>query len=225
MKRIVKFIICIFKKIQYRRLCKISSLAIIAGKCKFGGNNRIGAHTRFYNSQIGYASYMGDNNTFSNCKIGKYCSFGSNIRVIASTHPIENVISTYPAFFSNKYSHLSYVNETAFEEILTTENGYAAEIGNDVWIGDNVLIKGGVKISDGAVIAMGAVVTKDVPAYAIVGGVPARVIRYRFSQGNINKLEEFKWWNHSEDWIKANALAFNNADCFFDDVISNCEGE
>lgn len=69
-------------------------------------------------------------------------------------------------------------------------------IGNDVWIGAGVFIKGGIKIGDGAVIAAHAVVTKDVPPYAIVGGVPAKILKYRFTDDVIRKLLDLKWWDY-----------------------------
>lgn len=76
------------------------------------------------------------------------------------------------------------------------------EIGNDVWIGDNVTIKNGVKIGDGAVIGACALVTKDIPPYAIVGGVPAKIIKYRFEEKIINELLELKWWNFNDEILK-----------------------
>lgn len=76
----------------------------------------------------------------------------------------------------------------------------------------NVLIKAGVHIGDGAVIAMGAVVTKDVPDYAIVGGVPARILRYRFTESQRTELQRLKWWNKDVSWISKNADIFDNVD-------------
>lgn len=95
-----------------------------------------------------------------------------------------------------------------------TEFKRQIEIGNDVWIGDSVLILDGVKIGDGAVLAAGAVVTADVPPYAIVGGVPAKVIRYRFNEDEIEHLIKLKWWDKSEQWIKENAHLFSNVKKF-----------
>lgn len=85
-------------------------------------------------------------------------------------------------------------------------------MGNDVLIGSHSLILGGVTIGNGAVVAAGAVVTKDVPPYAIVGGVPASIIKYRFSQDIINKLQELRWWDWPEERLRANIGLFQSYD-------------
>lgn len=100
--------------------------------------------------------------------------------------------------------------------ILTLKVQKKVIIGNDVWIGSHALILGGVKIGDGAVIGAGAVVTKDVPPYAVVGGVPARIIKYRFSQEIIDKLLEIKWWNLPENILKENIKLFQTDNITFD---------
>lgn len=214
MKRFVKFLLTLLAKAKFRKKCKISSLSIIMGNCCFEGQNKIGAHTKFYDSSLGFGSYMGDNNVFQNASFGKYCSVGSNIRLISSNHPTENVVSTHPAFYSNRYNSFTYVDAQLFEEIICTDHGRSLEVGNDVWIGDCVLIKGGVTIGDGAVIGMGSVVIKDVPPYAVVGGVPAKIIRYRFSKEDIDKMSALEWWNKPQSWIKQNAKYFNDATAF-----------
>jgi acetyltransferase-like isoleucine patch superfamily enzyme len=90
------------------------------------------------------------------------------------------------------------VAENAFEEELSV-NGHSVVIGNDVWIGSSVTLKGGITIDDDAIVAMGAVVTKDVPPFAIVGGVPAKVIRYRFSEAEISAINASQWWNKDDE--------------------------
>lgn len=90
-------------------------------------------------------------------------------------------------------------------------------IGNDVWIGGRAIISRGVTIGDGAIIASGSIVTKDVEPYSIVGGVPAKVIRYRFTDQQIEKLEELQWWDYGPDILK-------DCDIFqFDETIKTIE--
>ena len=95
-----------------------------------------------------------------------------------------------------------------------TASGYLVDIGHDVWIGADVKIMDGVSIGNGAVVAAGAVVTKDVPPYARVGGVPAKIIKYRFTPDQIEFLQQFKWWNMPEDWIRENWQMFEDIEKF-----------
>lgn len=187
-------------------------------KTIFGGFNVIGKKTTIYNSIIGKCSYIGAYSNLSNCLIGSYCSIASNVKVIPYTHPTSSFISTSPVFFSTrKQCNISFVEDQLYEETLSIDNKNVI-IGNDVWIGENVLIKGGVIIGDGAIVAMGAVVCSNVPPYAIVGGVPARVIRYRFSEEEITKLLDFKWWNKDIEWVKLNAYKFGNISDFINEL-------
>ena len=94
------------------------------------------------------------------------------------------------------------------------DDNFSVVAGNDVWIGDRVLIKGGVRIGDGAVIGMGAVVTKDVPPYAVVGGVPARIIKMRFSENQISELLSQNIWEKPIEWIEENAEKFESIESF-----------
>lgn len=222
LKELVKRIITLGNKIKYRKTCNISKLSFVSGKCFFEGENKIGKGSVFYDSFMGYASYMGNNNRFVNVKIGRYCSIGSNVKVISSTHPVHNMISTHPAFYSTMYNRLSYVEKSKFQEELKTSDGFSCVIGNDVWIGDYVLIKGGVIIGDGAIIGMGAVVTKDVLPYEIVGGIPAKTIKYRFSDEVVKKLLIIKWWDKPKEWIQKNAEKFSDVDGF-SKLDGNCD--
>jgi len=182
-------------------------------KTHFEGFNRVGDYSRINNSSIGRCSYIGSNTNLDNCAIGRYCCIASFVKVIVATHPV-NFVSIHPVFFSTKKQcGKSYVNQQIFPEELSIE-GKSVLIGNDVWIGQNVILMGGLKIGDGAVIGTGAIVTKDVPAYAIVGGVPAKLIKYRFSEDKIQQLAIIKWWNKPEKWIIENAHLFTDIDMF-----------
>jgi len=122
-------------------------------------------------------------------------------------------VSMSPAFYKGKnvgikakfYEHPRKLYET------TT-------IGHDVWIGQNVLIKQGVKIETGAVIGMGSVVTRDVPPYTIVGGVPAKMIKKRFTEAIIEKMLESEWWNFSNEDLKKYGSYFNNPEKFLKEI-------
>lgn len=184
----------------FERKVSVSYSSKIRPECKFYGPAKIGAHT-YFRGELGKHSYIGDNCRIF-AKIGNFCSISSNVKIIEATHPL-NFISTSPVFYSTaKQTNSTFVDKTIFDDLLFLPNSnFPCEIGNDVWIGENVLIKGGVKIGDGACIAMGAVVTKDVPPYAVVGGVPAKIIKYRFDKTLIKRLLNSEWWIKSDEWI------------------------
>lgn len=175
------------------------------------GGNVIGDNVTFV-GEMGFGSYVGGN-SYINAKIGRYCTIASKVSTVLGTHPTKDFVTIHPAFFSTKkQSGFTYVRKEKFQEcVYADEQKHSVVIGNDVWIGQNVLLRGGIKIGDGAIVAMGSVVTKDVPPYAIVGGVPAKVIKYRFDEETISKLLEVRWWDRPEKWIRENAEKFENA--------------
>ncbi|MDC3105305.1 CatB-related O-acetyltransferase [bacterium] len=185
--------------------------------CSFEGKNVIGANTSFMNSTIGLASYISVNCKLNKIKIGRFCSLGQNIVNDVGRHPSSVFVSTHPCFFSvNKQAGFTFSKKTLFEEHLyvDVEKKYYVEIGNDVWIGNNVTLFDGIKIGDGAIIASGAIVTKDVEPYSIVGGIPAKLIRMRFTEEQIESLKKIKWWQNDFKWIKENSTFFSDINKF-----------
>lgn len=126
-------------------------------------------------------------------KIGKFCSLAMNTTIYLGAEHQTKWVTTYPFFV--KFKEASHTSNTTKGNVI---------IGNDVWLADGVLILSGVTIGDGAVIAARSVVTKDVKPYEIVGGNPAKHIKFRFSESQINSLLEIKWWNWDIEKIKAN---------------------
>lgn len=211
---------CRLRTLQYRLLkkgrCRIAASAMIGEHVTLMGRNAIGLGVFLNDSVVGYGTYIGDHSDLSNSIMGKYCSIGRNVQRIKGAHPSSGFVSTHPAFFSPAHPcGLSYVRTCKFTEYNNfDEDMHGVIIGNDVWIGSGVLLLDGVRIGDGAIIAAGAVVVKDVEPYTIVGGVPARFIKKRFSDEQADMLLGLKWWDRDEEWIKAHADAFENIETF-----------
>lgn len=200
------------KKYGIPNTCKVWPSKRI-GNISCQGYNTIAKDANVYNTSLGFASGISRESEFYNTKIAKYTVLGPRIRIIRGQHPTERFASVHPAFYSLKEQYgFTYTDRQKFDEFrwVDRDNEISVVIGNDVWIGSYVLIMEGVSIGDGAIVAAGAVVTKDVPPYAIVGGVPAKIIRYRFNDEQINDLLDMMWWDKGEAWIKSHAEYFDN---------------
>lgn len=147
-------------------------------------------------SEIGSFTSISTNSRISLTTIGKYCSIGPNFISGWGIHPTDG-ISTSPIFYS-----MSHATGKVFSKKNKVIERKRIKIGNDVWIGSNCIVLDGITIGNGCIIAAGAVVTKDVPDYAIVGGVPAKIIKYRFDDETIHELQKIKWWNFEDNDIQ-----------------------
>ena len=175
------------------------------------GRNYIGKDAFIKNCNMGYGSYVQSGCDITDADIGCYTSIGSDVKTVIGSHPTEKKVTLHPAFYSKaEVPGFSYVEGT----FATEHSARRTQIGSDVWIGNDVLIMGGVKIGDGAVVGAGAIVTKDLPPYSVNAGVPAKTMRYRFTEEQIEKLLADRWWEKDEAWIKANASRFTDVEEF-----------
>lgn len=217
--RIKQVAINMMYKLKYTsKHLSIGKSACVLGKSSiFEGYNRIGDGSKFCGS-MGYGSYIGENSKL-NATIGRYCCIGDRVYTVSGTHPSSDFVSIHPAFYSTKkQSGFTFVNEDRFNETSfnKVDKKTSVYIGNDVWIGSNVVLIGGIEIGDGAIIAAGAVVTKNVEPYAIVGGVPAKLIKKRFSPEQIDFLNSFCWWEKDAKWIKDNCQNMDDIEKFIE---------
>jgi acetyltransferase-like isoleucine patch superfamily enzyme len=180
-------------------------------KCDFEGENTVGTDVSLTQVVLGRGSYIANGTSIKHASIGRFCSIGPEALIGLSRHPM-GMVSTSPAFYSTKRDAcpLSFNQMEDYSEQLNTQ------IGNDVWIGARAVIVGGVKVGDGAVIASSAMVTKDVPPYSVMGGVPAKTISKRFTDEQIELLLSNPWWEWSDSTLKARGADFQSKECFIE---------
>ena len=139
------------------------------------------------NCVIGDFTFIGKNSDITKSSIGRYCSIGTDVIIGPGEHEIDKISTSAHFHKGNFYDELT-------KKTLT--------IGNDVWIGTKAIILRGVTIGNGAVIASGAVVTKNVPPFAVVAGVPAKIVKFRFDDETIKLIETSKWWNYDIEYAE-----------------------
>lgn len=134
-----------------------------------------------------------------NIRVGRYCSIARGLTIFGVHHPYEFISSSSFSFdrVMQIFTHPNRMNGDKFKtRPYDRKHIYSIDIGHDVWIGGNVTLKTGIKIGNGAVVAANAVVTKDIPAFSIVGGNPARIIKRRFPDELVERIESSRWWDY-----------------------------
>ncbi|MFC7371386.1 CatB-related O-acetyltransferase [Fictibacillus iocasae] len=202
-------------------LLKKSKVSLIV-KCdrntKFENRTIISSLTDIRGSAIGYGSFLGKKCDLRNVKVGRFCSIAAGVKIVRGSHPTHTFVSTHAAFYSPKRKLLSLVDSVPknfnFHKIIKGNKNLDAIIGNDVWIGEDVKIIKGVTIGDGAIIGTGAIVTKDIEPYTINVGIPARTIKLRFQEDEIEFLKAIEWWTYSEADLKKLGKYFSDIKLF-----------
>lgn len=199
-KTIFKKLFSFYKKRQYAKSNNTIQKNCVIGKkvsisnCFFDSYARVAECASIHNTEVGSYTSLGRYSKIVHTKIGKYCAVSWDVTINAISHP-------YNHLTINAFPYVPRVGNFVTERNQTYQEVF---IKNDVWIGANSVIMPGITIGNGAIIGAGAVVTKDVPDYAIVVGVPAKIIKYRFSEDIIDALLELKWWDLSPQIIKKN---------------------
>ena len=175
--------------------------------------SKIASASNILDVKIGKYSYIGNYCTIIDAKIGNFCSIADNVIIGGAAHPLD-WISTSPVFYQGK----NILNKNFSEHNFKAYN--KTIIKNDVWIANNCLIKAGIIVENGAIIGMGSVVTKNVGAYEIWAGNPAKLIRKRFDSEVIKIISNSNWWNWDDTEITKNSHLMNKQKDFIDFLIN-----
>ena len=157
-----------------------------------GAFTEVGARTILLDVTMGDYSYVVNDAQITYTTIGKFCSIAAMTRINPGNHPMHRASQAHFTYRASAY----FEGESDDAEFFEWRRAHRVHIGHDVWIGHGAIVLPGRNIGTGAVVAAGAIVTKDVPAYTIVAGNPARPIRQRFPEATTSRLAELAWW----DW-------------------------
>jgi phosphonate metabolism protein (transferase hexapeptide repeat family) len=179
--------------------------------CELGAWTEISAEAILERSSLGDYSYVMQRCQIVGSHIGKFCSIASDVRLNPGNHPLERVTSHHMTYRAALFG----LGEDD-EDFFAWREANPVRLGHDVWIGHGVTVLPGVSIGNGAAIGAGAVVTKDVLAYTVAIGVPARVLRPRFAEGVVERLERTGWFHWSRDLLEQRLEDFKNLDVFLE---------
>lgn len=168
-------------------------------KCEIGAYTSIGANCGLRESSMGDYSYLAGDVSVVWTDIGKFCSIASHSRMNPGNHPTWRVTTSHATYRRKQYGF----DEVDDEAFFAWRKSHRCVVGHDVWFGHGTILTAGCKVGIGACCAAGSVITKDVPAYAIVGGVPAKLIKYRFDKKTIEKLLRIAYWEWDHGAVKA----------------------
>ena len=165
---------------------------------KLGTYTEVGARTILLEVSMDDYSYVVNDSQITYTTIGKFCSIAAMTRINPGNHPMHRTTQAHFTYRASAY----FDGEPDDTDFFNWRRAHHVQIGHDVWIGHGAIILPGHNIGTGAVVAAGAVVTKDVPAYTIVAGNPARVIKRRFSEKVADRLTDLAWWDWNHDMLR-----------------------
>ena len=173
---------------------------------RLGAYTEVGARTILTEVTMDDYSYVVNDSQITYTSIGKFCSIAAMIRINPGNHPMHRATQAHFTYRSSAY----FPGEADDAEFFAWRRKHHVQIGHDVWIGHGAIILPGRTVGTGAVIAAGAIVTKDVPAYTIVAGNPARIVRRRFDERVSERLTALAWWDWSHDKLRTALPDFRN---------------
>ncbi len=177
---------------------------------RFGCYTEVQQNSELIDVDLGDYSYVMEDCRISHCRIGKFVNIASLVRINPGNHPTDWV-----SMHHCQYRRAGYgFNEQDDAAFFAWRAAQPVTIGHDVWIGHGATVLAGLSIGNGAAVGAGAVVTKDVPPYAIVAGIPAKVLRCRFPKGIVDRLQQIKWWDWDHETIKERLPEFRDVRTF-----------